>query len=168
MTDSTYEVHLSRYFDAPPSMVYAAFVDPDQLTQWFAPLAFHVPRSSVSVDARPGGHWKLTMVNNFEPDQQSPIDTTFVEVVPGSLLVGYEVASGFPGVEDGTKLWMNVEFLPEGDGTRLELRQGRFPEEMRDAAQVGWNQALYKLAALLDTPRKFRTAPEQPDQEDSQ
>ena len=161
MTDATtYEVAISRHFDAPPAMVYQAFTDPDQLAQWFGPLVFHVPRDSVDIDVRVGGHWKLTMVNNDNPEWSSPVDSTFIEVVENQLLVGYEVAEGFPGIEDGTKLMLTIEFTPEGDGTRLNLRQGPFPEQMREMAEAGWSQSLYKLDALMHTSAKFRTAPE--------
>jgi uncharacterized protein YndB with AHSA1/START domain len=159
MTDSTYEVVISRYFDAPVEMVYQAFVDPDQIAQWFGPLVFHVPRETVSIDARPGGEWAMTMVNNDNPEWKAPVSSTLVEVVENQLLVGYEITQGFPGMEDGTKLTLSLEFTPEGNGTRLELRQGPFPEQMREMSETGWNQSLYKLAGLLATPAKFRTQP---------
>lgn len=157
MTETTYEVHISRYFAAPPALVYRAFTDPIQLAQWFGPLAFHVPADSVDLDVRPGGHMKLTMVGHLNPDWSSPVNSTFSEVVENQLLVGYEIARGFPGVEDGTKLGLSIEFLPEGDGTRLELRQGPFPEQMQELSAVGWNQSFFKLDGLLATPAKFRT-----------
>ncbi|MGH3505389.1 MAG: SRPBCC family protein [Nocardioidaceae bacterium] len=158
MSDTTYEVHISRYFDAPVELVYQAFVDPDQLAQWFGPLQFHVPRDTVSIDAQPGGSWQATMVNNDNPEWTSPISSTLVEVVENQLLVGYELAQGIPGIEDGTKLTLTVEFTPEGDGTRLELRQGPFPEQTREMSETGWKQSLHKLDGLLGTPAKFRTS----------
>jgi uncharacterized protein YndB with AHSA1/START domain len=159
MTDNTYEVSISRYFDASPELVYRAFTDPEQLAQWFGPLVFSVPFDSVSVDARPGGHWRMTMVNKDDPEARSPIDTTFTEVDENRLLVGYEIAKDFPGLENGTKITMSVEFIPEGDGTRLELRQGPMPEDMDERAAIGWNQSFHKLDGLLATPAKYRNNP---------
>ncbi len=44
MTETTpHEVSLSRYFDAPPELVFRAFTDREQLSQWFGPLMFTVP-----------------------------------------------------------------------------------------------------------------------------
>lgn len=160
MTETTYEVAISRYFDAPPALVYRAFTDPDQLAQWFGPLVFHVPRDTVDVDVRAGGHWRMTMVSNDNPDWKSPVAATFVEVVENQLLVGYEVAQGFPGMADGARITLSLEFRPEGDGTRLELRQGPFPAEMRELSETGWNQSLFKLDALLHTPARFLGPPE--------
>lgn len=153
----TYEVTISRYFDAPPELIYQAFVDPDQIAQWFGPLAFHVPRDTVSIDAAPGGHWNMTMVGNDDPAWLAPIASTFVEVVENRLLVGYEIAKDFPNMQDGTRMSLSIEFIPEGSGTRLEIRQGPFPEQMKEMAEVGWNQSFHKLDGLLATPAKWRS-----------
>ncbi len=77
----TFELTMSRYFAAPPADVFRAFVDPAELAQWFAPLVFHVPLSSIDIDARSGGHWRMTMVNNDDPEVVSPVDSVFEEVV---------------------------------------------------------------------------------------
>ncbi len=159
MTATTYELTISRYFKAPPAAVYRAFTDPDQLAQWFGPLVFHTPRNSIDMDVRPGGHWKLTMVNNDNADWCSPVDSTFVEVVENQLLVGYQIAQGIPGMVDGTRMTLSLEFTAEGDGTRLLLRQGPFPEQSRELSEVGWTQSLFKLDALLNTPAKFLPTP---------
>lgn len=159
MTDNTYEVNISRYFDAPPELVYRAFTDPQQLSQWFGPLMFTVPLDTVSIDARVGGHWRMTMVGKDDPDWKSPLDTTFTEVVENQLLVGYELTRGFPGLPDGTKITMSIELIPEGDGTRLELRQGPMSAEISENATVGWTQAFYKLDALMATPAHLRSRP---------
>lgn len=160
MTEPTYEVNISRYFDAPPELVYKAFTDPDHLMQWFGPLMFNVPRDTISVDASVGGHWRMTMVAKDNPEWSSPVNATFSEVVENRLLVGYETAKDFPGIEDGTRMTLSIEFIPEGEGTRLELSQGPMPEVMRENAVVGWTQSLYKLDALLATPEHLRTMPD--------
>ena len=85
-----------------------------------------MPLDTVSVDA-PGGHWRMTMIGKDDPEWRAPIDTTFTEVVENRLLVGYELTHGFPGMADGTRLTLSLELIPEGEGTRLELRQGPSP-----------------------------------------
>lgn len=159
MTETTYDVSISRYFDASPELVYRAFTDPQQLAQWFGPLMFTVPIDTVDIDATTGGHWRMTMVGKDNPEWRAPVDATFTEVVENQLLVGYEIADGFPGLKDGTRMTLSIEFIPEGDGTRLELRQGPMPEEMREMSAIGWNQGFYKLDALLATPAKYRNNP---------
>lgn len=154
-----HEVSISRYFDAPPALVYRAFIDPEQLGQWFGPLMFPVPTDTISVDARSGGHWRMTMVNKDDPEMRSPIDATLTEVVEDRLIVGYETVQGFPGMADGTQISLSIELIPEGEGTRLELRQGPFPDEMMEMTAIGWGQSFHKLDALLATPAKFRNNP---------
>ncbi len=155
----TYDVTISRYFDAPPELVYKAFTDPQHLSQWFGPLMFHVPLDSISINPQIGGHWRMTMVGKDNPEWNSPVDSTFSEVIENRLLVGYEISKGFPGLEDGTRMTLSIELIPEGEGTRLELNQGPMAEEMRENATVGWSQAFYKLDALLATPAHLRTMP---------
>jgi uncharacterized protein YndB with AHSA1/START domain len=159
MTESTYEVRISRYFDAAPDLVFRAFTDADQLAQWFGPLVFVVPRDTVEADVRTGGHWKMVMVGKDDPEWRAPITASFTEVVENRLIVGYETAEGVPGIEDGTRMSLSIELIPEGDGTRLELRQGPFPEATREMSEVGWSQSFHKLDALLATPAKFRNSP---------
>ncbi|GAA3519488.1 SRPBCC family protein [Aeromicrobium panaciterrae] len=159
MTDTTYEVNISRYFDAPPELVYRAFTDPEQLSQWIGPLMFTVPLDTVSIDPSVGGHWRMTMVGKDNPEWRETVDATFTEVIENRLLVGYETTQGFPGLADGTRMTLSIELIPEGEGTRLELTQGPVPEEMQENATVGWTQALYKLDALLATPAHLRNSP---------
>lgn len=155
-TDDT--MVLTRHFDASPRDVFRAFVDPAQLTLWFGPLAYHVPLVTIDVDARTGGFWRMTMVNNDDPTMLSPIDSVLTEVEDGSLLAGYEIATGFPGVPDGTKLLLRLEFGAEEGGSRLTITQGPFPWDMQELSSVGWGLSLHKLTALLETPERFRSA----------
>ena len=148
------ELVISRVFDAPRELVYRAFVDPDQLAAWFGPVGFSVPRESVSVDARVGGHQRFTMVNDNDPSFSSPVNATFTEVIENELLVGSEEWEGVPGLQEGGTMTMRLEFhdLAE-DGqpgkTRLVLRQGPYDPQMADMAREGWTSSFTKLDALL-------------------
>jgi len=140
---------ITRIFDAPREMVYRAFVDPDQLAAWFGPLGWSVPRDTVDVDARPGGHQRFTMVDDADPSRTSPVNATFTEVVENELLVGEEPLSGVPGYE-GAVMRIRLEFHDEQGGrTRLVLTQGPFTEEWESGAREGWNGSFTKLDKLL-------------------
>jgi uncharacterized protein YndB with AHSA1/START domain len=143
-------VTITRVFDAPPELVYAAFTEPDQLAQWFGPVGFSTPRDTIDCDPRTGGHWRLAMVDDNDPAQRSVVDATFTEVVPNELLVGEQETTGIPGTEGVVKMSLRLEFHAEDGGkTRLELTQGPFSREMGEATVAGWGSSFTKLDALL-------------------
>lgn len=141
------ELVIVRIFDAPRAMVYRAFVDPDQLAQWFGPAGWSVPRDTISIDARPGGHERFVMVSDADPSMISPVNATFVEVVENELLVGEEPASP----EAGTPaMRMRIEFHDEEGGrTRLVLTQGPYDPAVEGMARAGWAGSFDKLDRLL-------------------
>jgi hypothetical protein len=65
--DASVDVVLTRVFNAPRDLVYQAFTDPDQLARWYGPVGFSVPRDSVEVDARVGGHLRLVLREGPHP-----------------------------------------------------------------------------------------------------
>ncbi|GGJ94876.1 hypothetical protein GCM10010123_25900 [Pilimelia anulata] len=143
------ELIIDRTFDAPVALVYRAFTDPDQLAQWFGPVGWSVPRDSVDVDPRVGGHQRLTMVSDEDPTQQSPVDATFTEVEENRLLVGVQRVTGVPGLADGD-LTLRVEFHDEGGAkTRVVIRQGPFTPEFEEMTRQGWTSSFTKLERVL-------------------
>jgi uncharacterized protein YndB with AHSA1/START domain len=140
---------MTRIFNAPRDLVYRAFVDPDQLAAWFGPVGWSVPRDTVDVDARAGGHQRFTMVNDDDPTMTSPVDATFDEVIENELLVGHEEYL-VPGEDTPQRSTVRIEFHDEPEGkTRLVLRQGPFTEEMEGASREGWGSSFTKLDKLL-------------------
>jgi uncharacterized protein YndB with AHSA1/START domain len=140
------EITLSRVFDAPPELVYRAFVDPDQLCLWFGPDGFSVPCESVQIDARPGGFQRFTLVSDADPDVRSRVDATFAEVVENELLAGHQEIEGAAG----TRVMLRLEFRSEAPGkTRLDLRQGPFTQDRGEATKAGWESSFAGLDSLL-------------------
>jgi uncharacterized protein YndB with AHSA1/START domain len=148
--ETMYELVISRVFDAPRELVYQAFVDPDQLAQWFGPVGFTVPRETVEIDARVGGCQRFVMISTDDPSLRSPVDATFTAVVENELLVGEQEVTGIPGFEGVAKMTLRLEFHDEPAGkTRLELRQGPFSQQLEEGSREGWNSSFSKLDALL-------------------
>ncbi|MFC7530774.1 SRPBCC domain-containing protein [Actinoplanes sp. GCM10030250] len=143
------ELVITRIFDAPREMVYRAFTDPDQIAAWFGPVGWSVPRDTVDLDVRQGGHQRFAMVNDDDPTMTSPVDATFVEVIENELLVGEESVAHIP--EFGAEvLRMRIEFFDEEGGrTRLVLTQTPFPEPMAEGAREGWGSSFTKLDKIL-------------------
>jgi uncharacterized protein YndB with AHSA1/START domain len=151
MSKETEEIAISRVFDAPPELVYRAFVDPDQLCLWFGPLGYSVPCETVQIDARPGGFQRFVIISDEDPAQRSPVESTLTEVVENELLVGHHEISGVPGTTGPIRYRLRLEFHEEDGGmqTRLELRQGPFAEDMGNEAKMGWEGSFTKLDSLL-------------------
>jgi len=144
------DITISRIFDAPREIVYRAFVDPDQLCQWFGPVGYSVPYESVQSDARVGGHQRFAMINDDDPTERSNIDLTFTEVVENELVVGHQDVDGIPGTTGTVRLRLRLEFHEEPGGkTRLELHQGLFDEPIGEDSVKGWESSFTKLDSLL-------------------
>ena len=151
MTDNaTIDVHLTRIFSAPRELVYKAFTDPDQLARWYGPAGFSVPRDSVEVDARVGGHLCLEMVSDTDPAMRSVVNLRFTDVIENHLLVGTEDWEGVPGQQGTWSIQRRLEFHDDDDGkARLVLREGPHPAGMADLARQAWQTMFPKLDALL-------------------
>ena len=59
MTETTFDVHVEREFDAPIERVWAAWTVPDDLRAWWGPTGFTCPHAEV--DLREGGRIFVTM-----------------------------------------------------------------------------------------------------------
>ena len=142
-------IEITRIFGAARELVYQAFTDPDQLAQWFGPESCSVPRDSIEMDPRPGGHLRFVMTG---PDVRSPVDMMFTEVVENELLAGQIEAAGVPGVAGPLRVHLRLEFHDQGNGTtRLELRQGPFADGQLGAdTRSGWESSFTRLDALAE------------------
>ncbi|GAB3153034.1 SRPBCC family protein [Micromonospora sonneratiae] len=146
---ATQELVITRIFDAPRELVFRAFTDPDQLAQWFGPVGFSVPRETVDIDARTGGHQRFVMVSEQDPNMKAPVAARFTEVVENELIVGVEDWENVPGQTESSGMSLRVEFHDEGGKTRLVLRQGPYVDEMVGMARAGWESSFTKLDTLL-------------------
>ena len=54
-------IHITRVFAAPRERVWQEWTQPEAFADWFGTAELEVPLSTVSMDVRPGGAWRLTM-----------------------------------------------------------------------------------------------------------
>jgi uncharacterized protein YndB with AHSA1/START domain len=145
------ELHIERVFDAPRELVWKAFTDPDEIAKWFGPVGYSVPRESVEVDLRVGGHQRLTMV----PDDPSyppggPSEGVFDEIVEPEVLVVHEDLEGeMAELFGAARIDLRIELYDEEGKTRLVLRQGPYRDDFAGNAEEGWKSSFTKLDALL-------------------
>lgn len=142
------ELVITRTLDAPREQVWAALTDPGWLARWYSPAGFSVAPGSVTVDARAGGHQRLTLVADSDPASTAELQTTFTEVVPGERLT----AEGeYADPELGQVLVSTRTELADaaGGGTELVVRQSPVDDRALDSAKDNWDGTLAKLDALF-------------------
>jgi len=125
-TTSDREIRLSRTFHAPPELVWEAFTNPKHVAKWWGPKGFTT--TTEIMDVRPGGEWKHVMKG---PDGTLYPNHSVYTAVEKPRLIAYKHAGrreGGPGVA----FEAFVTFEPEGEGTRVTLRQVFTSPEARD------------------------------------
>jgi uncharacterized protein YndB with AHSA1/START domain len=148
MTDVQVAIDIHRHFAASRDVVFTAFTDKAQIAEWLGPLGSWVVPDSVSIDARPGGYRRLTMVT-YSGAMSWTVDTTYTEVVENQRLVGYERVTGLPDFDGIDHIAVRLEFLDEGTGTRVELQVGCCPRSVEAAGREFWMQSFSKLDLFL-------------------
>ena len=150
MQEEHRKIGISRVLDAPRSLVYQAFTDPDHFVAWWGPIGNSLPRDEVEFDVRPGGHQRWTEVSASDPDIRVQVRVDLTEVVDGEVLDGLmRVAGHLPGGFEPFDTRVRVEFFDEEVGrTRLEIRQW-LPGHLAGPSEEGWRQGFAKLDAAL-------------------
>ena len=129
-------IRMVRVFDAPRERVWAEWTEPERFADWFGGADGEVPLSSVSMDVRPGGTWRLTM---FAGPARHEIRWAgeYLQVQPPSRL-RFTVTDR--PEEDLFELVTVV--LSELGGNRTEMvfeQQGHMAAEEYRRAQTGWS-----------------------------
>lgn len=140
---------LQRVFDAPRTLVFQAWTDPEQVAQWWGPHGFTNPRCEW--DPRPGGAIRIDM---RAPDGTLyPMTGAFDEITPPERLVFTSSAlddRGQPLFEVRT----TITLAAQGAQTALTvtaqvLRSTPEAAPHLGGARVGWSQQLERLDAHL-------------------
>lgn len=137
-------LRLARTLAAPPDRVFAACVEPAELTEWWGPAGFTSP--SIELDVRTGGEYRIAMQPPDDP--LFHLRGAFLEVErPGRL--SYTFAWEEPDPDDRETV-VTLIFQESGDGTELVLEQGPFATEARyDLHRAGWTESLERLERHL-------------------
>lgn len=137
------EILITRVFEAPREEVFRAWIDPDEVADWYGPAHMHAPRNMIRIDPKVGGRWELTMVPRKGGDAFA-IGYEIVELVEPELLVLRSDPMPQMGMDEGTVVRM--ELHDHGDKTRMTLSDGPLPPGADAPAEAGWKAALDKLA----------------------
>jgi len=127
--------------DAVPERVFDLLASSEITRWWVRPGVFDT--REWTGDVRPGGRWRATGIGGGRP---YVLEGEFLEVDRPRRLVHTWQLSGAPGA--ATTITYTVE--PEGERTRLTLRQEKFASrENCLATAVGWETSFAELARML-------------------
>jgi uncharacterized protein YndB with AHSA1/START domain len=143
---SEYGIRITRVFDAPCERVWREWTEPESFADWYGGPECEVPLSSVSMDVRPGGGWRLTM---FAPPNRARIEWRgeYREVEQPERLVF--TVTDQPG-DDSFEL-VTVVLRDLGDDRTemlFEQRGSMSPEEYERAAE-GWGTFFDRMQERL-------------------
>lgn len=139
----------TRVIHAPPEVVFKAWIDSQQLAQWWGPKRYTNP--VCELDARPDGAIHIEMRS---PDGKVyPIKGVYQEIVEPERLV----FTGSALDTEGAPLFevvIAVSFLERGSRTILRvhtrvLRTTLAADAFLKGMMVGWPQSLERLEALV-------------------
>ena len=146
MAEAIRAITITRVFDAPRERVWQEWTEPARFADWFGGPTAEIPLTSVAMDVRAGGAWRLTM---FAGPARREIHWwgEYREVDEPERLVF--TLSDRPDVDEVHVVTVVLDDL--GDG-RTEMRfeqRGRMPPEQVEAAGAGWGGFFDRMAERL-------------------
>ena len=128
--------------DAPRDVVWRAWTEPEEIAAWWGPQGMSVPLESIEMDVRPGGVFRLTMVNDAS-GAEFPTAMRYREVVsPERLVYGWDAQRG---LGSGTVV---VTFTERGGATEILVEFAGFAtDEIFTGARIGWKTQMEKFDA---------------------
>ncbi|MFC0115675.1 SRPBCC family protein [Kibdelosporangium aridum] len=140
------DLTITRVFDAPRELVFELWTRPERMAGWYGPIGLTTPLSSISMDVRPGGTWRATMVNDADGTEY-PQGGTYQEVVAPERLV---FTWGEP--DDPARQALVTVMLAEAGGkTTMTFLITNLPDDLRESVNEGWTSAFESLANYLET-----------------
>jgi uncharacterized protein YndB with AHSA1/START domain len=143
-------ITIVRVFDAPRERVWKEWTEPERFADWFGGVEYEVPLSTVAMDVRPGGSWRLTMLAGDER-REIHWKGAYREVLEPERLVF--TISDRPG-DDAYEL-VSVLLTDLGDGRTQMLfeQRGSMSAEQYERAGKGWSGFFDRIAERLADAR---------------
>jgi uncharacterized protein YndB with AHSA1/START domain len=134
------ETVVTRMFDAPARIVFAAWTTPELFKQWWLPKSLDMSLLSCEMDVRTGGKYVLVFDQGAAPPAK--FHGRYIEVTPHSRLVWTNDESDQGAVT-------TVTFEEKGDKTRLIVRD-LYPSKEAFEAEHGMEDAMGETFEQLD------------------
>lgn len=161
------EVTMTRTFDAPRTILFEAWTNPEYVAQWWGPHTFTNP--NCDIDLRVGGSYRIVMRSTDGVDY--PVKGIYLEIEESERLVITNVADEMPAdwldlvnqyrnaeeSEPVLKMVMTIVFQDLGnERTQLVMTTHFEDNDDRDAilkmgAATGWAESFERLEELVLT-----------------
>lgn len=145
------EIVLARVIEAPRSVAYAAWADPDQIQKWFGPEGMTI--ETREIELRPGGRWRFDMVapDGFRYSNRM----VFLRMEAPSLI---EVEHGSDQDDDPGRFRMAVTFDEQGNGKTVVTLRQMHPSKAQREATIGFGAVEYGAQTLDKLARHVASA----------
>ncbi len=149
-TTAEQEIVVTRLFDAPRELVFAAFTEQEHIEQWWAPKGATIHE----MDVKPGGVWRYSQPASN--GSLNPFKIKFIELDKPARLV-YDYGMDAANAPDPVRT--TVTFEEEDGKTKVTLQllfatAAERKQAVKYGAIVGAMQALETLADYLETTLK--------------
>lgn len=152
MIDTTIGFTIVRNLDATPAEIWDAWTNPDEAAHWLHPVGVSTPRETVQIDARVGGRYSYTMVNDATGETY-PTGGEYREVVPLKKLV-FTWGNPDDDVNDCPLITVTIDDLGELTRMTFDLR-GNDGQRGDSFMYDGWDSALDVLVGHLGQHEMF-------------
>jgi uncharacterized protein YndB with AHSA1/START domain len=137
-------ITIVRVFDAPRARVWREWIEPERFADWFGGNSAEIPLSTVTMDARPGGSWRATMLVDGRAIQWKG---EYREVLEPERLVF--TLSDQPGEEAYELITVVLTDLADGRTEMHFQQRGSLPPEQYERAAGGWSTFFDRIAERL-------------------
>ncbi|WP_417463828.1 SRPBCC family protein [Kordiimonas sp.] len=130
------EIVLSRVVDAPRSLVYSAWSDPEQIQQWFGPEGMKIETREISITE--GGRWRFDMVTADGTRYSNRM--VFLRIEEPAFI---EVEHGSDQDDDPGRFRMLVTFDEQSNGKTVVTLRQMHPSKEQRAGAIGFGAVEY-------------------------
>jgi uncharacterized protein YndB with AHSA1/START domain len=147
------ELVLTRIIDAPPSLLYRCWTEPELIKQWFTPRPWTTP--VVEADVRPGGSCSILM--RGPAGEEFPNRGVYLDVVTNERIVFTDAYTSAWELSAKPFFTSIVTFEAMPDGKTLYTARARHwsaadrENHEKMGFHEGWGAAADQLEALLKT-----------------
>jgi uncharacterized protein YndB with AHSA1/START domain len=139
-TQGEHVLTISRLFDAPRALVFAAFVDPAHAIHWLGPSGYAM--SHLEADVRPGGAWRGCM-RAIDTGVELWHGGIYRDIVPDERIV---FTFKWDSAALGPETLVTVLFEDRGRQTLMRFTQGVFnTAENCEGHRAGWESEFDQL-----------------------